>query len=111
MYETAVCTTVAASEGALTVEVAVLAASQPDAVTLTWWLVPTDVAVSGIYSTGAGNTTVSMTGIAGRGLYSAPVPLPSAGSATLEYVCQATWKANGEALYVPIEGAQSVVVV
>jgi len=84
-------------------QVAVLSATPPDSVTLTWWLVPGPAA----------NTTVPLSRTApARGLYSGAIPLPSDTALLLEYVVEAAWAAPEPlVLFVPVEGAQSVVVV
>lgn len=94
-------TTAAAAEVALAVEAAVLAAAPPDAVTLTWWTVPGP----------ATNASLPLAPVAaGRGLWAARVPLPADAAVVLEYVVTATWT-GGSSLVVPVEGAQTVVVV
>lgn len=106
MWQTVTRTTVAAAEGALTVEVAVLAPSNEvsPSVSLTWWLVPGS----------GGNSSRILEPVGdGRGLWATTVPLPADTAAVLEYVVQATGGAGAAAwsLVVPVEGAQSVVVV
>jgi hypothetical protein len=108
LFPTVVRTVVGEAEGFVVVEVAVLAAAQPDAVELTWWTVPSSAS-----AVVAANTTVAMTaeGV-GRGLYTASVPVPTVPTDVLEYVVGATWTAGGTGPLVwPVEGAQSVVFV
>ena len=93
-------TTVAAAEGGLDVRVAVLAPAPPAAVALTWWLVPGPAA----------NETLPLTLVAaGRGLWHARVPLPADDSKVLVYVVDVAFDDGGR-LAVPVEGAQTVVV-
>ena len=93
-------TTVAAAEGGLDVRVAVLSATPPAAVVLTWWLVP---------GPGTNETLPLALVAAGRGLWQARVPLPADATQVLEYVVDVSFD-DGGSLAVPVEGAQTVVV-
>lgn len=103
MFQTAVRTTVNADESPLPIEVVVLSSNPPDDVSVTWWLVP---------SGGGGNITVPLVRVPQRGLFATSIPLPTEPSTILEYVIVASWgeAPNSTTLYVPVEGAQSVIV-
>lgn len=119
VFPTAVRTTVSASEGNLAVDVVVLADNEPTSVSLTWW----PVAIEGdpvhlhcayqqgtrVDIGGGANTTVAMTGVPSRGLYSASIPVAGDSAMQMEYVVAAEW-ADGATVMWPVEGAQSVLV-
>ena len=93
--------TVAADEGSLAVRIAVLAPMPPADVVLTWWLVPGPAA----------NTSQPLAIVAdGRSIWAASIPLPADASQVLEYAVAVTF-ADGGSLAVPVEGAQTVVIV
>jgi hypothetical protein len=46
----------------------------------------------------------------GKGVWAATLPLPTNTSLVLEYVVIANWENNSTQLVIPIEGAQSVVI-
>jgi hypothetical protein len=93
----------------------VLSNDQPDSVDLTWWFIP-----------GTEPITVRMQGIPKRGLYTSSIPLSSwepSVSALIEYFVVASWQSSRDylngtygtsgainTLKVPVEGAQTVVV-
>ena len=97
--------TVGAEEGGVAVEAVVLAGPGGGAVAVSavWWVVP------GSGSGGNSSTPLVYEG-GGRGIWSALLPLPTDPQAVLEYVVVAQWPGGGSTA-VPVEGAQSVVVV
>ena len=104
MWLTAPRTTVGATEGAVAVEVAVLAATQPDEVTAVWWTVPGDGKNTSVPLAPTGDSS-------SRGVWAVALPLPADASAALEYVVISTWGGGAQQITVPIEGAQVVIVV
>jgi hypothetical protein len=103
LWLTSARTAVAANEGALRIEAAVLAAAAPSSVSVTFWTMGPGGA--------SANTTLQMPSVsAGRALYAASVPLPSDAIA-LEYVVEAALSAEGAVLVAPVEGAASVSVI
>ena len=95
--------TVGAEEGGVAVEAVALAApgGAPLAVSAVWWVVP---------GSGSNSSTPLVWGGGGRGIWAARLPLPADPQAVLEYVVVAQWQGGGSTT-VPVEGAQSVVVV
>ena len=66
-----------------------------------WWTVPSSEPI---------NTTTPLVNKEGKGVWAATLPLPTNTSLVLEYVVIANWENNSTQLVIPIEGAQSVVI-
>jgi hypothetical protein len=93
--------TVGVNEQRVEVEVVVLASDQPEDVIAIWWTVPSSEPI---------NTTTPLVNKEGKGVWAATLPLPTNTSLVLEYVVIANWENNSTQLVIPIEGAQSVVI-
>ena len=102
MWLSAPRSTVGSNEVGILVEVVVLSSQQPSNVTAVWWLVP---------SNGAGNVTTPLLSEEGqgRGIWAATLPIPSDTSVSIEYIVLAKW-IDSTQLTVPVEGAQSVII-